>query len=99
MKRMMQRQGQLEADGSAATRRTAPQPRTPRPVAQTESRGSKIVEFFRGVRSELRQVAWPTRPEVARSFTVVLGTLVLMVGLIFLLNYAFSHAMLFLFKT
>ena len=96
---MMQRQGQLEADGTAATRRTAPQPRAPRPTAQAESRGSKIAEFFRGVRSELRQVAWPTRPEVARSFTVVLGTLVIMVSLIFLLNYAFSHAMLFLFKT
>jgi len=96
---MMQRQGQLEADGSAATRRTPPQPRTPRPTVQAESRGSKIAEFFRGVRSELRQVAWPTRPEVTRSFTVVLGTLVVMVGLIFLLNYAFNHAILFLFKT
>ena len=42
--------------------------------------GRRIAEFFRGVRSELRQVAWPTRPEVARSFTVVLVTLVFMVG-------------------
>jgi preprotein translocase subunit SecE len=97
MKRMMQRQGQLEADGSAA-RRTAPQPRTPRPTPQAESRGSKVAEFFRGVRSELRQVAWPTRPEVARSFSVVLGTLVLMVGLIFLLNYALSHFILYILK-
>jgi len=97
---MMQRQGQLEADGSAATRRQAPpQARAPRPTAQKESAISKIVEFFRGVRSELRQVAWPTRPEVVRSFTVVLVTLVIMVSLIFLLNDAFSHAFLFLFKT
>ena len=44
------------------------------------------------MRSELRQVAWPTRSEVVNSSTVVLGTLVFMVGLIFLLNYAFSHA-------
>jgi preprotein translocase subunit SecE len=99
MKRMMQRQGQLEADGSAATRRAAPQPRAPKPTAQKESVFSKIAEFFRGVRSELRQVAWPTRPEVARSFTVVLVTLIIMVSLIFLLNDAFSHAFLFLFKT
>jgi preprotein translocase subunit SecE len=98
MKRMMQRQGQLEADGSAATKRQPPQQRAPRPEAKGESRGSKIAEFFRGVRSELRQVAWPTRPEVARSFTVVLGTLVFMVGLIFLANYAFNHFMSFLFK-
>ena len=96
---MMQRQGQLEADGSAATKRTATQPRAPRPTPQSESRGSKIAEFFRGVRSELRQVAWPTRPEVVRSFTVVLVTLIIMVSLIFLLNDLFSHALLFLFRT
>jgi len=95
---MMQRQGQLEADGSAATKRQAPQPRAPRPQAQAESRGSKVAEFFRGVRSELRQVAWPTRPEVARSYAVVLGTLVFMVGLIFLANYAFNHAFTWLFN-
>jgi preprotein translocase subunit SecE len=98
MKRMMQRQGQLEADGSPASRRTAP-PRT-RPVAQPEtSAPGRVVEFFREVRSELRQVAWPTRSEVVNSATVVLVTLILLVSLIFLLNYAFSHAVTFLFKT
>ena len=95
---MMQRQGQLEADGSPATRRTAP-PRT-RPVVQTEtSAPARVVEFFREVRSELRQVAWPTRSEVVNSATVVLVTLILLVSLIFVLNYAFSHAVTFLFKS
>ncbi len=51
------------------------------------------------VRSELRQVAWPTRPEVVNSATVVFITLVLLVCLIFVLNYAFSHAVIFLFKS
>jgi preprotein translocase SecE subunit len=54
----------------------------------------RVVEFGRDVRSELRQVAWPTRQEVANSATVVLLVLVLLVGLIFLLNYAFSHGVL-----
>jgi len=95
---MMQRQGQIEADGSPATRRTAP-PRT-RPTAPPEiSAPGRVVEFFREVRSELRQVAWPTRSEVVNSATVVLVTLTLLVGLIFLLNYAFSHAVTFLFKS
>ena len=94
---MMQRQGQLEADGSPATRRTAP-PRA-RPTAPPEvGAPGRVVEFFREVRSELRQVAWPTRNEVVNSATVVLVTLILLVSLIFLLNYAFSHAVNFLFK-
>ena len=95
---MMQRQGQLEADGSPANRRTPP-PRS-RPVAQTETGAAgRVAEFFREVRSELRQVAWPTRKEVANSATIVFLTLVLLVSLIFLLNYAFSHAVIFLFKS
>jgi preprotein translocase subunit SecE len=98
MKRMMQRQGQIEADGSPATRRTPP-PRS-RPVVQAEAGpAGRVAEFFREVRSELRQVAWPTRKEVANSATVVFVTLVLLVSLIFLLNYAFSHFVIFLFKS
>jgi len=90
---MMQRQGQIEADGSPAVRRTAP-PRN-RPVVEPElSAGGRVVEFGREVRSELRQVAWPTRPEVANSATVVIIVLVLLVSLIFLLNYVFSHGVL-----
>jgi len=51
------------------------------------------------VRSELRQVAWPTSKEVANSATIVFLTLVLLVSLIFLLNYCFSHAVAFLYKS
>ena len=98
MKRMMQRQGQIEADGSPATRRTPP-PRN-RPVPQTEtSVFGRIAEFFREVRSELRQVAWPTRKEVANSATIVFLVLVVLVSVIFLLNDAFSHFVIFLFKS
>jgi len=98
MKRMMQRQGQIEADGSPANRRQPPT--RSRPVVQPEtSIFGRIAEFFREVRSELRQVAWPTRKEVANSATIVFLTLVLLVSLIFLLNYAFSHAVIFLFKS
>ncbi len=101
MKRMMQRQGQLEADGSpaSAAKRTAGQPR-PRPPAANEVSGrARIVEFFRDVRSELRQVAWPTRSEVVNSATVVFIVLVILAVLIFALNYAFSHAVIKLFST
>ena len=50
------------------------------------------------MRSELRQVAWPTRPEVMNSATVVFITLVVLVVLIFLLNCAFSHSISWLFS-
>jgi preprotein translocase subunit SecE len=92
-KRMMQRQGQIEADGTAALRRP-PQPR-PRPTTQRTS----PAQFLREVRAELRKVAWPSRSEVVNYSTVVLFTLVILTALIFLFNYAFAHAVLWLFKT
>ncbi|HZU78838.1 MAG TPA: preprotein translocase subunit SecE [Acidimicrobiales bacterium] len=82
------------ADEGPALRRTAPSA-TRRPGAEPNlSPPARVVEFGREVRSELRQVAWPTRSEVANSATVVIIVLVLLVALIFLLNYAFSHGVL-----
>ncbi len=96
---MMQRQGQIEADGSPASRRTAPPQKRPQPAQTQVGFFHRVVEFFREVRSELRQVAWPTRPEVANSATIVLMTLILLVSYIFVLNYAFHHAVDFLFRS
>jgi preprotein translocase subunit SecE len=99
MKRMMQRQGQVEADGSPAAERTAPpRARPERPAKSELSPPARVGEFIREVRSELRQVAWPTRPEVINSATVVFITLVVLVFLIFLLNYAFSHSISWLYS-
>ena len=58
-KRMLQRQGQLGADGAPA--RTKPQQRpAPRPVKERTSPR----QYLREVRGELRKVAWPTKAEV-----------------------------------
>ena len=53
---MLQRQGQLEPDGSPSTRRAqAQQPRTrPQPQVVRESIGSRILEFLREVLPETR---------------------------------------------
>ena len=101
MKRMMQRQGQLEADGSPAQRRPPPTAgRPPRPSSQPERTiPGRVSEFVREIRSELRQVAWPTRSEVVNSTVVVLITLVLLIALIFVLNYAFAKGAAFLFTS
>jgi preprotein translocase subunit SecE len=102
MKRMQQRQGQveLEADGAPAIDPSAPSRTRPERAPKSElSPPAKVAEFFREVRSELRQVAWPTRPEVVNSATVVFITLVVLVVLIFLLNWCFAHAISWLYTT
>jgi preprotein translocase subunit SecE len=96
MKRMMQRQGQVGADGTPESARRAPQPR--RAPAPSKERTSPV-QFLREVRGELRKVAWPTRPEVINYSTIVLVTLVLLISLIFVLDLAFAKSILFLFKT
>jgi preprotein translocase subunit SecE len=95
-KRLLQRQGQMEADGSPAARR---QPRpTQAQVAQRRRQRTTVAQFAREVRDELRQVAWPNRSEMVNYTAVVLTTLVIMVSLIFLLNLGFGKAVLYLFQ-
>ena len=92
-KRMMQRQGQVGADGATSSRRTSPQD-----VQRRRSSRTKPRQFFREVREEMRQVAWPTRPEVINYTTIVLFVLIFMTLLIFGLGYGFSKFVTFLFQ-
>jgi preprotein translocase subunit SecE len=100
----MQRQGQLGPDGTPATSAGAVQDRQRR-VRQSgrqASRGnvvSRSAEFLRETRGELRKVAWPTRAEVRGYSVVVLVTLILLISLIFVLDYACSKSILFLFHS
>ncbi len=87
----MQKQGQ-DPDGETAPARTAP---ARKPVKREPFR---IGQFFREVRSELRQVAWSNRAEVINYTTVTLFTLLSLMALIFVLNYAFAKGVLWLFK-
>ena len=90
-KRLMRRQGQMEADGSPSNRGTRPPP-----TARRRQRTSPA-QFAREVRDELRQVAWPNRSEMVNYTAVVVTTLVLMISLIFILNLGFGKAVLFMF--
>jgi preprotein translocase subunit SecE len=91
-KRMLQRQGQLGADG--APTRTKPQPRpAPRPVKERTTPR----QYLREVRGELRKVAWPTKEEVARYSVIVLITVVVLTTFIFLLDYAVAKGVIFLY--
>ena len=65
--------------------------------ASTGNFVSRSGEFLRETRGELRKVAWPTRQEVRNYSIVVLVTLILLIALIFVLDYACSRSVLFLF--
>ncbi len=91
-KRMMQRQGQVGADGTTSSRRTSVQD-----VQRRRSERARPAEFVRQIREEMRQVSWPTRPEVMNYTTIVFCVLVFMTSLIFGLGFGFSKFVSFLF--
>ena len=103
-KRMMQRQGQMEADGSPATRRAPAGAPAGRAGARTPGKGpsgrkrTTPVQFTREIRDEMRQVAWPSRAELLNYTSVVLTTLFIMIGLIFVLNLGFGKLITLLFS-
>ncbi|MBV8159606.1 MAG: preprotein translocase subunit SecE [Acidimicrobiia bacterium] len=94
MKRMMQRQGQVGADGEPV----AQQRQRPRPQTKPVERRTTPAEFFRQVRAELRKVAWPNRAEVINYSVIVFVVLVVLIAMIFGLDYVFGKFVFFLFK-
>ena len=89
----------------------AARPRVPRPVARPLGTGparpsegpsgrkrTTPVQFTREVRDEMRQVAWPSRAELINYTSVVLTTLFIMIGLIFVLNLGFGKLITLLFS-
>lgn len=90
----MQRQGQVGADGAPSSRRAT----TTQDLQRRRGQRASVREFFKQVREEMRQVAWPTRPEVINYTTIVLFVLVFMTALIFGLGYGISKFVTFLFQ-
>src|SRR5665213_1198318 len=97
-KRLLQRQGQVDAEGNPAvgTRREPPRVNTqggPRAIGARTKPG----EFLREVRNELRRVASPTRAETLNASIVVLIALIVLTSMIFGMDTLFSKFTLFLF--
>jgi preprotein translocase subunit SecE len=97
-RRLLQRQGQLGADGAPAARRPPPAPTRRPQEGPRPSIPQRVGQFLREVRGELAKVLWPRRSEVVNYSTVVLTTLILVALLIFGLNYAFAKGVVFLFQ-
>lgn len=94
-KRMLQKQGQLGADGeSPAPRRDSQRP-TPKPRSERTS----ALQYVREARGELRKVAWPDRSEILRYSVIVLATMVILTTFIFGLDYVVAKGIFFLFDS
>ena len=91
-KRMMVKQGEVDAEGTPVRGRN-------RPAATPPSERTSPLQFLREVRSELRRVAWPNRAETVNYSIVVLVTVVLLTGMIYGLDWVFSTFVLELFDT
>jgi preprotein translocase subunit SecE len=92
-KRMMQKQGQVGADGAPASRR----PTSVEDVQRRRRQRVGVRQYFTEVRDEMRQVAWPTRPELINYTSIVLFVLIFMTSFIFGLGYGFAKFVNFLF--
>ena len=97
-KRMLQRQGTINAEGAPAVDARARQQAIQSRARQKRERTSPAT-FVKEVRGELRRVAWPSRAEVRNYSTIVLFTLIVLVGLVFLLDFGFAKGVLFLLDT
>ena len=52
---------------------------------------SKVIQFFRESRAELKKVVWPTKDDVVSSVKVVLVSTVIVAILLGLLDFGFTE--------
>ena len=80
-------------------KKAAPRP-TPKPTAAASGKRqrTKPRQFVKEVVAELQKVAWPTRQEVASYSLVVLVASIVIAAIIFVMDLAFTKAILALFN-
>jgi preprotein translocase subunit SecE len=91
-KRLLQRQGQLDAEGMPTVRREA------RPAPATGRSGFHPRQFLDEVVLELRKVIKPKRPELVNYASVVFFTLAFVTALVYGLDYVYSLGAQQIFK-
>lgn len=96
-KRMLQRQGAIDAEGQPTRARRQPAP-TPKPKEQRQPPIKWARQYSHEVVAEMKKVAWPTRNEVINYSIIVLIMLVVLTALIGLLDYGFGQAVLKVFS-
>ncbi len=93
-KRLLQRQGTLDADGMPAP---AVRPER-RPPGGSSRGGFHPRQFIDEVILELRKVMKPKRPELVNYATVVFFTLAFLMSLVYALDYVYSLGASHIFK-
>jgi preprotein translocase subunit SecE len=93
-KRLLQRQGTLDADGMPTT---AVRPDR-RPASGSSRGGFHPRQFVDEVILELRKVMKPKRPELINYATVVFFTLAFLMSLVYALDYVYSLGASHIFK-
>ena len=58
---------------------------------------ARASRYTREVAAEMRKVIWPTRGELVTYTSVVLVFVSIMIGIVFLLDFAFGEAMIAIF--
>jgi len=56
-----------------------------------KARPRELVEFLKDVRSEMRKVVTPTRPEVQSTTTIVIATVFIFAGYFAIVDYIFGQ--------
>ena len=88
-KRMLQRQGEVDADGEPIRQRRQQQ--------RSAEERTGITQFSREVSAELRNVAWPSSSETGNYTTVVIITILAITAVVAGLDWIFSQSVLELF--
>ncbi|MEV5613468.1 preprotein translocase subunit SecE [Streptomyces sp. NPDC052225] len=57
----------------------------------------RLALFYRQIVAELRKVVWPTRSQLSTYTTVVIVFVVIMIGLVTVIDYGFSHLIKYVF--
>ena len=66
--------------------------------AKSEKKKGRIKEAWRGFKSELKKIVWPTGKQTFKNLLVVLVVIIISALLIALLDYAFANGMTALTK-
>ena len=84
-KRQLRKMGALDEKGQPT--------RAPRqaPARKPEDGRTSLPQYLREVRSELRKVAWPTRPEVVRYSIIVTVCVIVYMLYVGVIDYGMAH--------
>lgn len=93
----MNRQYKREMKKQEQKKKSAPRPTPKAAGAAATKQRTKPRQFVREVIAELQKVAWPTRQEVVSYSIVVLVSSIVIAAIIFVLDLAFTKAILTLF--